>query len=190
MSATTEKFTEAQTPLAGLILLTRHPITDARGEFERMFCAEELKTFGYFGSLQQVNRSLTRRKGAVRGMHFQNPPHAEIKLVSCLKGEAYDVVVDLRNDSPTYLQSFTCSLSATNHQSLLIPAGFAHGFQALSDDCELLYCHNTAFCKEAENGLHPLDPAISIMWPLPVSELSKRDNAHPFISNGFNGVTS
>ena len=189
MSAAPAKFTESRTPLEGLLLLTRHPLADSRGAFERMFCADELLAYGFVGGLQQVNRSLTRHKGVVRGMHFQYPPHAEIKLVSCVRGEVHDVAVDLRKNSPTYLQSFGCRLSAANHQSLLIPAGFAHGFQSISDECELLYCHNKAFRKEAEGGLHPRDPAISISWPLPISDLSPRDSAHPFISSDFNGVT-
>ena len=188
MPTASSRFVQTQTPLAGLRLLTRLPIADVRGEFERMFCADELAECGFANSAKQINRSLTRRRGALRGMHFQYPPHSEVKLVSCLSGEVFDVAVDVRRDSPTYLQAFSCHLSATNHQSLLIPAGFAHGFQTMSDNCELLYCHSAAFFPEAEGGLHPLDSRLAIAWPLPVTEISPRDAAHTLISQGFDGV--
>lgn len=188
MSIASPRFIQTKTPLAGLLLLTRLPIADARGEFERMFCVEELAESGFQSGPKQVNRSLTRRRGAVRGMHFQYPPHAEAKLVSCLSGDVFDVAVDVRQGSPTYLQSFSCRLSAVNHNSLLIPAGFAHGFQAMSENCELLYCHSATFTPEAEEGLHPLDPALAINWPLPVAEVSPRDASHSFIPKDFGGV--
>jgi dTDP-4-dehydrorhamnose 3,5-epimerase len=182
------RFEHSTTPLAGLLQITRLPLNDARGEFERLFCSEELADLGFAQAPLQINRSLTRAKGAVRGMHFQYPPHAEIKLVSCLRGEVFDVAVDVRRDSATFLQWFGCVLTESNHRSLLIPEGFAHGFQTLSDNAELLYCHSAAYQPAAEGGLHPLDPRLAIAWPLPVGDMSARDSAHPALPPDFAGV--
>jgi len=121
-------------------------------------------------------------------MHFQRPPHAEMKLVSCIRGEVWDVAVDLRVGSPTYLHWHAEQLSAENGFALLIPEGFAHGFQALTDDVDLLYCHSEAYTPAAEARLNPLDPKLAITWPLPVTELSVRDSQHPLLTAAFNGL--
>jgi dTDP-4-dehydrorhamnose 3,5-epimerase len=121
-------------------------------------------------------------------MHFQNPPHAECKLVSCLRGEVWDVAVDVRAGSSTFLQWHAVRLSAANGKALLIPEGFAHGFQALTDDAELLYCHSEPHAPAAERGLNPVDPRLAIAWPLPVGQLSARDAGHPMIDQAFEGV--
>lgn len=172
------------TPLAGLKIVQRRRIEDDRGYLSRMFCAEEFDGLGLDNPVQ-INRTLTRRQGTIRGMHFQYPPHAEVKLVSCLKGRVFDVAVDLRRDSLTFLRWHAEELSEENQRSLLIPAGFAHGFQALCDDCELLYLHSNFYTPEAEGGLNPLDPRLAIAWPLPAGHMSERDRAHPFIEPGF-----
>lgn len=166
-------------PLAGLTLVQRQPLMDARGFFERLFCAQELAACGWSGPIAQINHSLTRAPGSVRGLHYQKAPHAEAKLVSCLRGAVWDVAVDLRPASPTYLRWHAQELSAENARALLIPEGFAHGFQALSADAELLYCHSSAHAPGFEAGLHPLDAQLAIAWPLPVAGLSARDAGLP-----------
>jgi dTDP-4-dehydrorhamnose 3,5-epimerase len=139
-------------------------------------------------SIVQINHTITHRKGTVRGLHFQYPPYAETKLVSCLRGEIFDIAVDLRHNSSTFLRWHSARLSAENRQSLLIPEGFAHGFQTLSEDCELIYLHTEAYHPESEGALNVLDPRISISWPLAISELSERDRNHDFIEEEFQGI--
>ena len=182
------RFNVSTTPLEGLALVERQRAVDARGYFSRFFCAEELAAFGFSLPIAQINHTLTRRRGAVRGLHFQRPPHAEDKLVSCLRGEVFDVAVDLRRGSPTFLRWHGEVLSADNHRSLLIPQGFAHGFQTLTEDCELLYLHSRAFAPNAEGALHARDPALAIAWPLAFTELSERDARHPHLTADFTGL--
>lgn len=176
------------TPLEGLTLVERQRAQDNRGFFSRLFCAEELAEVGFRMPIAQINHTLTTRKGAVRGLHFQYPPHAEDKLVSCLRGEIFDVAVDLRHRSSTFLRWHGEILSADNSRSLLIPQGFAHGFQALTDDCELLYLHSRPYAAGAEGALNVRDPALAIEWPLPITELSERDARHPAITSEFTGI--
>lgn len=175
-------------PLAGLAVLHRQSRADSRGTFSRLFCADELALAGWKGSVAQINLSKTVRRGTVRGLHFQRPPHAEIKLVTCIRGEIWDVAVDLRAGSPTYLHWHAQALSEANNAALLIPAGFAHGFQSLSDDVEVLYCHSAPYMAEAEDGLSPTDPQLAIAWPLPITEMSPRDAAFVPFSAGSKGV--
>ena len=182
------RFDFIQTPLLGLRVVQRKAIEDHRGFLSRFYCADEFCEVDSTFKIFQINQSFTRNIGAVRGLHFQNPPHAEIKMVSCVKGEIYDVAVDLRRDSPTFLHWHGEILSATNRKSLLIPEGFAHGFQALSGDCELIYLHTAAYHPEAEGGLNVADPRINIEWPLPINELSERDRNHLFINSDFQGI--
>lgn len=183
-----QRFEIFHTPIEGLQVLQRKPIGDPRGYLERLFCSEELAPLLGARRIVQVNHTLTRRRGTVRGLHFQHPPHAETKIVQCLRGEVFDVAVDLRQGSPTFLRWHAESLSGDNHRSLLIPEGFAHGFQALCDDCEMLYFHTAAHAPEAEGGVHPTDPCLAIPWPLPITELSPRDASHPFLTDAFKGV--
>ena len=175
-------------PLVGLKIIQRRYIEDSRGYFSRVFCADELKEIGFPVAIAQINQTLTRRCGAVRGMHFQRPPHAEIKVVSCLRGRVFDVAVDLRRGSPTFLNWHGEVLSAENRKSLLIPEGFAHGFQALSDDCELLYLHSASYAPLAEGALNIGDPRLSIEWPLPIRAMSERDRLHPNLDLDFLGI--
>lgn len=176
------RFDFCSTPLAGLTLVQRQRYEDSRGFLSRVYCAEEFAGAGICEPIVQINHTLTRQKGCVRGMHFQRPPHAEMKFVSCLAGEVFDVAVDLRPESTTYLHWYGTTLSATNHKSLLIPPGFAHGFQALVDDCELLYLHTAAYHPESECAVNALDPALAIAWPLVVTEMSERDRSHAFLA--------
>ena len=121
-------------------------------------------------------------------MHFQRSPHAETKMVSCLRGEVFDVAVDLRQASPTFLHWHGEILSEANNLSLIIPEGFAHGFQALSADCELLYCHTAAYAPQAEDGVNARDETLAIAWPIAITEISDRDAALPHVTAGYNGV--
>lgn len=176
------------TPLAGLKLVQRKRIEDARGFLSRFYCSEEFENYGLDKPISQINHTLTRQKGAVRGLHYQQPPHAEVKLVSCLKGEIFDVAVDLRKNSPTFLHWHGEVLSESNQRSLLIPEGFAHGFQTLTEDCELIYLHTAAYVKEAEAALNAIDFRVGIKWPLEITELSERDSSHALIKNDFEGI--
>ena len=182
------RFTIADLRLSGLKRITREPLVDSRGILMRMFCAEELASAGWTKHIAQINYTCTSKRGTVRGLHYQLAPHAEMKLVSCLKGEIWDVAIDLRAGSPTFLQWHAERLSADNHNALLIPEGFGHGFQALSDDVELLYLHTAPYSAPAERGIHPEDTALGITWPLPIGSLSSRDATHPHVDTHFKGL--
>lgn len=184
------RFEARKTPLDGLLVLTRRKMADERGFLSRLFCEEDLAAFGWQGHLAQLNETGTAQMGTVRGMHFQRPPHAEIKLVTCTRGHILDVAVDIREHSPTFLQHFAVELSEDNACSLLIPKGFAHGFQALTDDVRMIYAHSERHAAEAEGGLNPQDSALAIDWPLPVINLSPRDEAHPLLSRDYRGVAA
>lgn len=171
-----------------MYVFERRPFADQRGWLERMYDSDDLAAVLGSRSIVQVNRTLTLAKGTVRGMHYQAPPSAEAKIVSCLRGAAFDVAVDVRRHSPTFLQWHAETLDAKNRRSLFIPEGFAHGVQALNDDCELLYFHTAAYDPGAERGLHPLDPRLAIAWPLAVEHLSERDDAHAALTAEFDGI--
>ena len=182
------RFEIKKTNIEQLCLITRAPISDARGSLTRIFCAEELALAGWHRPIAQINHTITKMTGTVRGLHFQQSGYSEMKLVTCLRGSVWDVAVDLRSDSPTFLKWFAVELSASNQQSMLIPEGFAHGFQTLVDDCELIYLHSTAYAPHAEFGLNPIDPMLSINWPLAITNLSNRDAKHPLLDSQFKGV--
>lgn len=186
---TASRFDFIATILNDLFVVQRKAIEDDRGFLSRFYCAEEFAQAGMNKPIAQINHTLTRKKGAVRGLHFQHAPHAEMKLVSCLKGEVWDVAVDLRRGSPTFLQWHAEVLSATNRKSLLIPEGFAHGFQALTENCELIYLHTSAYQPASEDALNIADPRLGIAWPLLVSEISDRDRNHKLIEQSFQGIT-
>tara|TARA_B100001057_G_scaffold487588_1_gene570554 strand:- start:1833 stop:2396 length:564 start_codon:yes stop_codon:yes gene_type:complete len=177
-----------ETSIPGLDLIERQPIHDARGFFERVFCQASLEIMLRGKTIRQVNRTLSAQKGTLRGMHFQYPPYAEIKLVSCVRGEAFDVAVDLRAGSPTFLQWHGEVLSERNARTMAIPEGFAHGFQSLSDCCEMLYLHTADYVMEAEGVINALDPMISIHWPEPISSRSERDIDRAMLLGDFQGI--
>ena len=183
-----EAFDIRSTPLAGLVVVHRQRREDSRGFFSRFYCADALARAGHAFTIAQMNHTRTAARGSVRGMHFQRPPHAEDKFVSCLRGEVFDVAVDLRRDSPTFLRWHAQILSAENLTSLLIPKGFAHGFQTLGDNCELIYLHSAPYAPEAEGALHVSDPALAIAWPIPITGISDRDAKHPPITPDFTGI--
>jgi dTDP-4-dehydrorhamnose 3,5-epimerase len=178
-----------KTPIDGLKVIHRQRIRDERGYLERMFCAEELKLIIGQSSIVQINHTLTKKAGTVRGMHFQYPPHAEMKFVSCLRGEVFDVAVDLRKGSPTFLHWYGKILSDENQRTFCLHEGFAHGFQTLTEDCELIYLHTAAYAPDAEAGLDALDPRLAIGWPLPVLERSERDQQHAMLTPEFSGLS-
>lgn len=182
------RFSVSSTPLDGVSIVVRQSLGDDRGFLSRLFCSDELAHAGWRKAIVQINHTRTQKHGAVRGMHFQYPPHAEMKLVSCIRGAVWDVAVDLRTTSPTFLQWHAEELSASNHRALLISEGFAHGFQALEDEVELLYLHSAPYAPQSEGGLNPRDPRLMINWPLPITDLSARDSKHPFIKNEFRGI--
>jgi dTDP-4-dehydrorhamnose 3,5-epimerase len=182
------RFLFHETPIEGLQVVERMPAGDSRGFLERLFCQEALSQFMQGKSIRQINRTLTQRRGSVRGLHFQYPPRAETKVVTCLKGRVWDVAVDLRRGSSTFLQHHAVLLSEDNHQSYLIPEGFAHGFQALTSDCEMLYFHTADYNAEAEGALNAVDPRLAINWPEPIAERSKRDENHDMLTDDFYGI--
>lgn len=180
----------ASLSLQGLMRVTRMENKDDRGSFSRLFCSDKLSIIGWTKPIVQINITHTQKKGTVRGLHFQRPPFAEMKLISCLKGAIWDVVVDIRQDSETYLQWHCEILNAENQQSLLVPEGFAHGFQALTDNVEMHYCHSEPYNVDFEAGLNAMDPELSIKWPLEITQISTKDSNHPFIKNQILGVKS
>jgi dTDP-4-dehydrorhamnose 3,5-epimerase len=182
------RFRWSPTPLAGVTVVERRRIEDERGFLARVFCAGELAVAGWTGHVAQINHTQTRKRGTVRGLHFQHAPHAEMKLVTCLRGVVWDVAVDLRAGSSTLLRWHASELSADNGRALLIPEGCAHGFQALTDDCELLYCHNAPYVAESEGLVSALDPRIGIAWPKSIAEQSARDRSADYLPTGYLGI--
>lgn len=182
------RFLIHDTPLAGLKLIERKPIGDERGFLERLFCQKSFESLLGGKTIRQINHTLTRELGTVRGMHFQYPPHAEIKIVSCLKGRVWDVAVDLRQGSPTFLKHHAVTLSEDVPQSYFISEGFAHGFQALTSDCELIYFHTADYNAAAEGALNALDPRLGIQWPATITERSQRDEQHSMLTDSFAGI--
>jgi len=177
-----------QTPLQDAFVIELESFADDRGLFARVFCKQELQSILHGKNIVQVNQSMTRQKGAVRGMHFQRPPRAEIKMVKCLQGSSFDVMIDLRRASPTFLKWYGKVLSAENMKMMYIPKGFAHGFQTLEDDTELLYLHTEFYSPEHEGGVRYNDSMINISWPLEVTDVSERDQKHHLLSRDFKGI--
>lgn len=179
-------FTE--TPLKGSYTIDIELVGDERGWFARTFCENEFKKIGHNTNWVQLNHSFTKNKGTVRGMHFQIYPYSEIKLVRCISGAVYDVIIDLRKDSDSFLKYFGIELSSANKKMIYIPKGFAHGFQTLTDNCELLYHHSTFYTPNSEAGIKYNDPKLNINWPTQITSLSERDNSHLLINQNFKGL--
>ena len=176
------------TDLEGLYIFQAEPFEDSRGNFYRFYCQNELKEIGHTKNIIQMNLSLTKHKGSIRGLHFQYPPKAEIKLVKCVTGKIFDVAVDLRKDSTTYLKWHCEILSSENMKTIYIPEGFAHGFQTMEDNCDVLYLHTEFYSSELESGIRYNEPKVDIKWPLPLSEISERDKEHKLIDESFDGI--
>ena len=176
------------TPLDGLIVLETAPVQDERGRFVRVFCEQECTELRPGLHWPQINLSRTSGKGTLRGMHFQYPPAAEAKLIRCLRGRVFDVAVDVRAGSPTFLHWHGLELDEDRSQQIFIPEGFAHGFQSLTDQVELLYLHSASWSREHEGRLRYDDPMLGIDWPLPVSQVSEKDRAAQLLDDSFAGV--
>ncbi len=183
-----EPFHFHETDLAGSFVIEPILREDSRGWFFRSFDQAAFARIGLQTEWLQVNHSYTRKKGTIRGLHFQYPPCSEIKLLRCIAGSVQDVIIDLRQDSATFLEWISVELSAFNRKMLYIPQGFAHGFQTLEDDCELVYQHSVNYQPSSEGGISYNDRKISIEWMLPITEISERDESHPHITNDFKGI--
>jgi dTDP-4-dehydrorhamnose 3,5-epimerase len=177
-----------QTPLLGSYVINLSSYSDERGWFARTYCENEFAEIGHGARWVQMNHSYTTKKGTVRGMHYQLPPYREIKMVRCVRGKVFDVIIDIRRSSDTFLQWFGVELSPAAMNMLYIPEGFAHGFQTLADDSELLYHHSEFYTPNAEGGIRYDDPSVNIKWPLEVTSVSERDLNHPLLTKEFKGI--
>lgn len=177
-----------ETILKGSFVIELEPFTDERGWFARTFCKDEFSTIGHTKEWLQLNHSFTKQKGTIRGMHYQLPPFSEIKLVRCIAGAVYDVIIDVRESSTTFLHYFGAELSSKNKKMIYIPEGFAHGFQTLTDNCELIYHHTAIYTPGSEVGIKYDDSLINIGWPLSVTNISERDNSHTALNSNFKGL--
>lgn len=173
-------FTQLHIPGPSIIDLEK--IEDHRGFFARIYCENEFKNYGIATKWVQMNQTLTKKKGSIRGLHFQRGPALEAKIVRCIHGAIYDVILDLRENSETYGKWAAVNLTAQNHRMLYIPAGFAHGFQTLEPNTELIYMHSEFYSPECEGGVLYVDPQINISWPLPVVDISQKDQNHPLLN--------
>ena len=169
-------------------VIIRKENSDNRGYLSRLFCYDELNEKNKFETLKQINISYTKLKNTLRGLHFQKPPYAEKKIVTCIKGKIFDIIVDLRRESPTFLKFHNEILSQSNQKSLLVPEGFAHGFLSLVDDCEVLYFHTKNYNPKYESGIKYNDPKLGINWPSKPIEISERDLSFPLIDDQFQGI--
>jgi len=176
------------TALAGVQRITLTPFEDHRGAFDRLFCQRELKEVIGNRQIVQINHSRTATVGAIRGLHYQYPPAAEMKLIYCLRGKVWDVALDIRKNSSTYLYWVAEELTENKPILWVIPEGCAHGFQVLEPNSELLYLHTSFYQPEYEGGVRYNDPEIIINWPLPVSDISQRDKNHPLIDENYQGL--
>jgi dTDP-4-dehydrorhamnose 3,5-epimerase len=181
------KFSE--TGFAGLTLIETPSVVDHRGSFTRWFCTKQLAPVLNNRALAQINHSKSLQAGTVRGLHFQKTPHAEMKIIRCIRGRVVDVALDLRAGSTTFLKYFIKELTPDSNLMVAVPEGFAHGYQALEHDSEIIY-FNTAFYEPSmEGAVNPKDPAANIDWPLPVCNLSPRDESTPFLNDEFKGLS-
>jgi len=179
---------EMETPIEGVYAVEAYRVEDERGYLSRLFCSEIMEKLGWTIPVAQINFTKTICKGTVRGFHFQNPPFAEYKYVKCIRGEVYDVALDLRCGSSTFLQTHSQILSETNNISYLLPPGVAHGFQALTDDAQLLYIHSQSYNPKYDDGVNPLDPRVDVSWPLEITSLSEKDGNRKFITTNYKGL--
>lgn len=168
-----------QTPLPGVVVIDPEPHADERGFFARSWCREEFARHGLNPKLAQCNISYNRRQGTLRGMHYQQAPFAEAKLVRCTRGAIYDVALDLRPDSRTFMQHFAVELTADNHRMLYVPEGCAHGFLTLEDHTEVFYQMSEMYRSDCGRGVRWNDPAFAIAWPAQVRVISERDRSYP-----------
>ena len=174
--------------LSGTYLIKPQYFHDNRGSFGRLLCKDELKKIGHTEDIVQVNHSINSTKGSIRGMHYQISPCCEVKIIKCLKGAIWDVIIDLRKNSPTFLQWTGIEISAKNQHIIYIPKGFAHGFQVLENDSELLYMHTANYSPAHERAMNYNDPKFGIDWPLTITEVSTKDSSHLMLDENFKGL--
>ena len=182
-----KKLNIKNTNFEGLFIIEPNIFEDNRGSFSRIFCENELSSILDF-NIKQINHSVTSKRGTIRGLHFQYEPNSEIKMIKCVKGSVFDVVVDIRRNSETFLKVFSIELSEFNNKIIFIPKGFAHGFQALEDNTELIYLHSSLYKPSNEGALNPVDRILDITWPEDISNISEKDKNHPFITDKFKGI--
>ena len=183
-----KKFSLQKTSIEDLKILIHQPINDKRGFLSRIYCQDTFQDLTKNKKIQQINHTLTKTKGTVRGLHFQKPPFAETKFISCFKGKVWDVAVDLRKESSTFLQYHAEILCEGDHKSFIIPEGFAHGFQTLSSNCEMLYLHTTSYNSKFEGLINAVDPKLGIKWPELITERSSRDANQIILDDNFIGI--
>ena len=183
-----KRFIYRKLNIKDLLEIKYFPISDERGFLSRIFCIEEINKFSTFKDIKQINRTFTKKKGAIRGLHFQYPPASETKIIICTKGEIFDVAIDIRKNSKTYLKHVSIILNSDLNNMFLIPKGFAHGFQTLTNNVELIYLHDHAYNPNLESGLNPFDPLLKINWPLENYTISQKDLTSKLINqNEFQG---
>ena len=182
------RFKSINTDIEGVVEIERKPIADHRGLFTRFFCTKEFKELSFIETIQQINQTITNKKGSIRGMHLQLSPNEDHKIVSCLKGRVFDVFVDIRKKSPTFLQWRSIILDSDKVNSVLIPPGVAHGFQTLEDNCEMLYMHSAFYNPQSELTVNAFDKKINISWPLDMTDISEKDKNSQIINNSFQGL--
>ena len=176
------------TPFEDLWVIEPEIKSDARGFLTRLFCKNEFSSINFNQEFVQENLTLTKVKGTVRGFHYQSSPFAEKKLVRCISGKVIDIVIDLRKNSPTFLKSFSLELDSEKLNMILIPEGFAHGFQTLADNCLMLYLHTNFYNANYERGIRYNEPKTNISLPLTIKEISERDKNHSYLPTDFEGV--
>jgi dTDP-4-dehydrorhamnose 3,5-epimerase len=183
-----ERMRFIETPLKGAHIIEVESFTDERGYFLRTFCKKEFAEIGFQKQIVQINHSITKHKGTIRGIHYQVPPACETKIIRCVQGKVYDVMVDIRKGSITFMHWIGVELSEDNMRMVLIPEGFAHGFQSLTDNASLIYHHSEFYNAEYERGLRYDEPALVIAWPFPAGMISIKDQGFPLIDNSFKGI--
>ena len=177
-----------KTNISELVFAELNFFKDQRGYLKRLYCNKEFSKILGNKSISQINHSFTKKKGSVRGLHYQIKPYCEKKIIYCVRGKIFDVAVDLRKNSPTFLNYFSIVLSEKNNKMIVIPEGFAHGFQTLEDNSEMIYLHSKPFNTNSERGINFLDPSIKIKWPLSLSKISEKDKGHSFLKLDFKGI--
>lgn len=182
-----QRFDLEELNIQGLFRVKLRPFIDGRGEFTRIFCNKDMEKLGWDG-IAQINRSVTYQQGVVRGLHFQKFPHAEKKIIMCESGEVWDIAVDIRRGSKTFLEHHAEKLTENSNTAIMIPEGFAHGFQAITDNVRLIYLHSAYYSESSQDGLNCMDPLLSIKWPLEVKNLSERDTNFKLLESGYLGI--
>ena len=177
-----------ETSLKGAYVIDVEYLKDERGGFSRLFCKNEFEKINHKGDIVQINHSVNKYKGTIRGFHYQSSPKSEIKIIKCIKGEVYDVIIDLRKNSPTFLKCHGEILSEDNQKMMYVPKGFAHGFQTMKDNTELIYFHTEFYDKDKEQGICYNDDLIKVSWPLKITNISEKDKNRSLLDKTFRGI--